>query len=216
MAVHDDSNEDRSARPARVRRKEARPGDLLKAAIIVFARAGFHSASVDEIGALAGVSKSTVYFYFETKERLFTEAVRHGTESLFEKTGLIVADEQASAPMALQRLVSSWNVLITGQSTKAVLKLLLTDGSSLPPVARCAERFFERMHALIQSLVERGIRNGEFRACDATMVARIILATLCTHGLKRCLPEQPGAAAEPGLHMHIDLVLRGLTRRQEN
>jgi AcrR family transcriptional regulator len=215
MDTRNDLNEGNAAKPARMRRKDARPGELLKAAIAVFARTGFHSASMDEIGACAGVSKGTVYLYFGTKERLFTEAVRHGTEALLEKTELIAADEQASASSTLQRLVSTWDALAAGQSTGDVLKLLLIEASTMPVVARYTERLFERLHALVQGLVDRGIRNGEFRTCNSPMVARIILATLYSHGVGRCLTELLGGAAEDNLYTHIDLVLHGLANRQE-
>lgn len=171
---------------------------------------------MEEIGARAGVSKGTVYLYFGTKERLFAEAVRHGTEALLEKTERIAAEEQGSAPGMLRRLVSTWDVIAAGQSTGAVLKLLLIESSTLPSVTRCTERLFERMHALVQALVERGLRDGDFRPCNSAMVARIICAALCGHALGRCSAELMRGPAEDDLYTHIELVLLGLANRKEH
>jgi AcrR family transcriptional regulator len=54
-----------AAKP-RQRRKEARPAELLAAALEVFAEKGFAATRLEEIAARAGVSKGTVYLYFES------------------------------------------------------------------------------------------------------------------------------------------------------
>lgn len=212
MITSNKSSSSNDAHPVRRRRKDARPGELLDAAIAVFARTGFHAASMDEIGARAGVSKGTVYLYFGTKEHLFSEAVRHGTEALLERTERFVAEEQGSAPRMLRRLVSTWDLIAAGESTGAVLKLLLIESSALPSVAQYTEKLFEHMHALIQTLVERGLRDGDFRPCSSTLVARIICAALCWHALGRCSAELMCGPAEEDLYSHVELVLHGLAK----
>ena len=61
------------------RRKEARPAELLEAALDVFAEKGFAAARMDDIAARAGVAKGTVYLYFPGKEAVFRPGgkVRH-------------------------------------------------------------------------------------------------------------------------------------------
>ena len=51
------------------RRKKARPGEIVDAALEVFAEKGFVSAKLDDIARRAGISKATLYLYFDTKER---------------------------------------------------------------------------------------------------------------------------------------------------
>ena len=48
---------------------------ILDAASVVFLREGYAGASMDEITALAGASKATVYRYFTDKQTLFSELV---------------------------------------------------------------------------------------------------------------------------------------------
>src|SRR3954453_499393 len=57
------------------RRKEARPGEIVKAALEVFAETGFAAAKLDDIARRAGVSKGALYLYFETKEEIFRAVV---------------------------------------------------------------------------------------------------------------------------------------------
>jgi AcrR family transcriptional regulator len=58
------------------RRSEARPGEIIEAALTVFAEKGFAAARLDDIAARAGISKGALYLYFETKQDLFRAVVR--------------------------------------------------------------------------------------------------------------------------------------------
>jgi AcrR family transcriptional regulator len=58
------------------RRSEARPGEIIEAALAVFSEKGFAAARLDDIAARAGVSKGALYLYFETKQDLFRAVVR--------------------------------------------------------------------------------------------------------------------------------------------
>src|SRR6185295_4571134 len=58
------------------RRKDARPQEILEAALSVFAENGFAAARMDDIAARARVSKGTIYLYFESKEAVFKALVQ--------------------------------------------------------------------------------------------------------------------------------------------
>ena len=65
-----------SPSPRWQRRPEARPEEILDAALTVFGESGFARAKIEDVARLAGVSKGTVYLYFDSKEALFREMVR--------------------------------------------------------------------------------------------------------------------------------------------
>src|SRR5678815_5631472 len=58
------------------RRKEARPNEILEAALAIFAEKGFAGARMEDIAERAGVTKGTIYLYFENKEAVFKSLVR--------------------------------------------------------------------------------------------------------------------------------------------
>jgi AcrR family transcriptional regulator len=58
------------------RRKEARPGEILEAALELFVDKGFTATRLNEVADRAGVSKGTVYLYFDSKEALFQAVIR--------------------------------------------------------------------------------------------------------------------------------------------
>jgi AcrR family transcriptional regulator len=61
----------------RTRRKEARPGEIIEAAITIFVQHGFAAARLEDVARLAGVSKGTLFVYFATKEELFRAVAQH-------------------------------------------------------------------------------------------------------------------------------------------
>ena len=64
------------AAPRRERRKEARPGELLEAALDLFVEKGYAATRAEEVAVRAGVSKGTLFLYFPSKEELFKAVVR--------------------------------------------------------------------------------------------------------------------------------------------
>ena len=71
-------NLNRSPKPAKSwsRRKQARPGEILEAALKVFAEKGFAAARMEDIAKRAGVTKGTIYLYFPSKEEVFKSLAR--------------------------------------------------------------------------------------------------------------------------------------------
>src|SRR4249920_3188746 len=63
------------------RRKDARPGELASAALELFVERGFAATRLDDVAKRAGVSKGTLYLYFDSKDDLFKAVVREGIVS---------------------------------------------------------------------------------------------------------------------------------------
>jgi AcrR family transcriptional regulator len=71
--------------PKRERRKEARPRELLDAALALFVEKGFTATRSEEVAARAGVSKGTLFLYFQSKEDLFKAVIRENIISYLER-----------------------------------------------------------------------------------------------------------------------------------
>lgn len=67
------------------RQASAQRRKLLRAAIPVFARKGLRGATIRDIGREARVNSALIYYYFENKEKLFTEAIRFGMQEFFDR-----------------------------------------------------------------------------------------------------------------------------------
>ena len=94
--------------PKRERRKEARPGELLEAALDLFVEKGYAATKVDEVAARAGVSKGTLFLYFPSKEELFKAVVRESIVGRFDEWGQELAQFQGSTADMLCYSYTTW------------------------------------------------------------------------------------------------------------
>ena len=81
----------------RSRRKEARPGEIVAAALASFAERGYAATKLEDVAAAAGISKGTIYLYFPTKEDLFRAVVRQAVLPNLEAAEAEFADHTGSA-----------------------------------------------------------------------------------------------------------------------
>lgn len=196
------------------RRKADRPGEVLSAALAVFAEKGFAAARVEDIAARAGLSKGTLYLYFSSKDEIFRALVR---ERLVPNIATFEAHVGAyDGPSA--DLVRSFITVIAGRvagsELAALPKLIIAEASHFP-----ALRDFYRAEVISRGLgvlagiVARGQARGEFRPMDPLNAARLIIAPLLLTALWRQIfgpgdPEPFDIAAF--LRDHADVVLKGL------
>ena len=207
---------DAPERARRSRRKEARPGELLKAALALFVEKGFAATRVEEVAARAGVSKGTLFLYFASKEELFKAVVRenasrHLTEALRELEGFAGASSDL-----LREFLRRWWRLYGGTPAAGLTKLMLSEATHFPELARWfQDEVVQPSHALLRRIVQRGIDRGEFRAVHVPRTVHLIVAPLVQMvtwrlTLGHCCPytheDKPMALIE----LHADLITRGL------
>ena len=116
----------------RDRRKDARPGELLAAALDLFVEKGFAATRVEEVAKRAGVSKGTLFLYFSSKDELFKAVVRENISGRFaEWNDEFECFEGSSAEMLRYGLTSWWEKI---GSTKAsgIPKLMMSEARNFP------------------------------------------------------------------------------------
>ena len=90
------------------RRKEARPTEILAAALALFAERGFAATRLDDVARRAGVTKGTLYLYFPNKEELFEAIVRQALVPNIEWGEALLDEADEPAALLLERLIRSW------------------------------------------------------------------------------------------------------------
>ncbi|HEX2113659.1 MAG TPA: TetR/AcrR family transcriptional regulator [Alphaproteobacteria bacterium] len=198
----------------RRRRKEARPGELVAAALTCFAERGFAATRLDDIAAKAGVSKGTVYLYFPSKEELFKAVVRESLLPNIARAETMLDDPSSPAAEQLRRLLEFMTGRLASSPVGIIPKLVVTEAGNFPDIARFyLDQVVHRGFALVGRLLTRGIERGEFRNIDVRhttfcVIAPILLTALWRHSLGRYEPE----ALDPDAlwRTHIELLLRGL------
>jgi len=202
----------------RTRRKEARPAELLDAALDLFVEKGFSATRVEEVARRAGVSKGTLFLYFPSKEDLFKAVVRvHLAGHLSRWSDEIDRFEGSSSAMLHDALFSWWEHV---GSTKAsgISKLMMSEAGNFPELAAFyRQEVIEPGNALLTRILQRGIARGEFRPIDLKYGVYLILAPLLflvlwKHsfgpGSDRLTTIDPATF----LQAQLDLMLHGLAK----
>jgi len=159
------------------RRKDARAPEILDAALACFAEKGFSGTRMDDIAARAGITKGTIYLYFESKEALFKALAR---QSIGVQIDAVKAQITASdAPSAdLLRLVLTGMGEFARTSDRVVLpRVLLAEAGNFPELAEFWRReIIDRGLGLFEAIIRRGVARGEFRDVDPGHAARVCAA----------------------------------------
>src|SRR5205823_2691529 len=113
------------------RRKEARPAEILTAALACFAERGFAATRLDDVAVRAGVTKGTLYLYFQNKEELFKAVVRQALLPNIERVEAMVGDATEPASLLLERLIKSFSEVISSPIS-AIPKLVLAEAGNFP------------------------------------------------------------------------------------
>src|SRR5438046_9592661 len=95
----------RQPKPRWKRRKDARPGEIVAAALEVFGERGFAATKLADVARHAGVTKGTVYLYFESKEALFKAVVRDTIVPVIARADALAQWVTASAGELVGQLV---------------------------------------------------------------------------------------------------------------
>jgi AcrR family transcriptional regulator len=155
---------------------EERRAQILKAALEVMAQKSFEAASVDEIARVAGVSKGTVYLYFESKQAIVDEFVRR--YSLLPSVELLKT-VLASAPLAdaLRTLLPVlWLRL---KDNRDVVALLLREGAAKPESGRSfVENVVIPANGILAEWLERHVGPERARQIDTFVAARALIGML--------------------------------------
>ncbi|MEF9995839.1 MAG: TetR/AcrR family transcriptional regulator [Burkholderiaceae bacterium] len=167
------------ARPRWERRKEARPAELLAAALDLFVEKGFAGTRLDDVATRAGVSKGTLYLYFANKEELFKEVVRQNIVARITQARDEVDAFDGPARTLIASLITTWWENFGATPASGISKLMMAESGNFPEIARFfLEEVIEPWHALLAVAIERGIARGEFRPVDVPTFVRVMAAPL--------------------------------------
>lgn len=203
------------------RRKLERPRELLDAALSVFVERGFAAARAEEIAARAGVSKGTLYLYFNSKEDLLRTLIAEGFSSRIEGWADQMATSVGASSALLRQALTGWQASLAQSQAGGIFKLVLTEVRHFPGLADSWNReVMGPVRTLVSRILRRGIERGEFRTFDVDLAAHalilpIVMACLYRHTIGSLVPDDFLMHTPDLLHRHIELVLDGLYRHSD-
>jgi AcrR family transcriptional regulator len=195
------------------RRAEARPAEILDAALTVFSARGFAAAKLDDVAKEAGVSKGTLYLYFESKEALF-EAMALELMRMPVLAQLETIAKAETATDGLRQLIQFMAKMLADPRRSALPKLIVAESAGFPELAKIwLRQVIQPVRQRLVQLIEAGIASGEFRKVDSwattkLVIAPFLLTTLWRHTFEAIDDRRFDFAAL--LRQHMDFLLRGL------
>ena len=209
-----DQRNHRSAGKPR-RRKESRQQEILDAAYVVFARKGFAAARMDDIANEAGISKGTLYLYFDGKEEVFKELVVgtfRGQADILSRAARR-SDDRSSAHLLRDSLRLLGQFVLASDRVE-LTKIVIGESGRFPEIARFYfEEVIGRGTKVWEAILREAVARREFRDVPIRHAVRlcmspIVLAAIWRSSFAQVDPEPFNI--EGLIESHIDLLLNGL------
>lgn len=203
----------------RQRRKEARPQELLDAALELFVEKGFAATRAEEVAARAGVSKGTLYLYYPSKEELLKAVIRKNISAEIADGVDIVRGFEGPTPELLTQLMHNWWHRIGETKASGICKIVVTEVRNFPEIAKFyLEEVIEPAERMLGEVIERGIARGEFRTVPVhetviALMAPMLFIMLHKNSLGACPIAEHVIDPPRQIAVQLDLMLEGLRRR---
>ena len=210
-------------RHKRERRKDARPGELLSAALDLFVEKGFAATRVEEVAQRAGVSKGTLFLYFPSKVDLFKAVVRHHLTGLFNEWNAEFDSYQGSTADMVRYCMRQWWERVGATQISGITKLVMTEAHHFPEVAEFyRQEVIVPGNDLIRRILLRGVARREFRELNVdhaiySIIAPMIFIILWKHSLAPCCAMGSDSLSQLDPNAFVasqaDIILQGLQNR---
>src|SRR4029077_3375534 len=151
---------------------EFRTAGILEAARKVFAKKGFHDATVDDIAAAAGVAKGTVYLYYGSKQEVYVAALKFGIAQMYAV--LVQEVHRASTPEEKLRALIAAKLAYFDEN-RDFFKIYYSELSNIPTHPAGLDREFKSLYLeqarLVESILKEGIRKKVIRSLRTEQAA---------------------------------------------
>ncbi len=201
-----------NAPPRRRLTAEERRTGILDAALAVFSRSGYHSASIDDIAREAGVSKALIYEHFASKQELYADLIARNVRDLTQRIGAaLVGVELESGASRLAIGLEAFFAFV--EERRDAWRMLFREVAD-PETAAVLDRMLEQVTAEVTVLISQ---DPGARALDSAEDRRALrlLAEMLVGGAQSMAnwwSANPDAPREQLVAIAMDFAWLGLER----
>ncbi|MEO8243775.1 MAG: TetR/AcrR family transcriptional regulator [bacterium] len=196
------------------RRAEARPDEVLDAALTLFGARGFAHTTVEAVARQAGLSKAAVYLYFPSKRALLVGLVRRAVSPVADLALGQIADYRGDPRPLIAGVMGLLVQRMTDPTVFAVPGLILREAAVAPDMVQIyREEVLDRVLPAMCGLIAQGVAGGFIRAVDPELTVRSVVGPVLVHVL---LAQVFGIVPEGGLQLdrlvanHLSILFAGL------
>ena len=191
--------------------QQAKRRQILRAAITVFARSGYHGSRVADVAKEAGVAYGLVYHYYGSKEDLLEAVFRRTWSNMLEAVEEI---ERSDAPAREQLAEVARIVLGAWETDPDLVRVLVKEVTRSPQLGREVQEI-EHAFTALERIVRAGQESGDLRADVEPRVAASILygalEDVLTSWVFERLVAVPGDVDRVAATV-VDVLVHGLAR----
>jgi AcrR family transcriptional regulator len=197
----------------RRRRKAERPQEILEAAFVEFSRHGYAVTTLDRIAERAGVTKGTIYVYFENKEHLFISMV-HAIKKVTLDTlrDMFERDDGSTADLLRAQFSFIYQHIVEDKRRREVVRMLIAEAARFPELAdRYHEEILTPCLDMLKEAIQRGIDRGEIRKSPIVDSPQVVFAPIVLlDDWMMMFDDRHPLDLKAYFEAHLDLVLNGL------
>jgi AcrR family transcriptional regulator len=197
----------------RRRRKAERPQEILEAAFTEFSRNGYATTTLERIAERAGVTKGTIYVYFENKEHLFISMVQEFTKGAQDIVQEMYETHDGSTADLLRAQFSFiYQHIVEDRRRREVVRMLIAEAPRFP---KLADRYFDEILRpcldRLKQAIQRGIDRGEIRKSTIVDAAQVVIAPIALVDLWLMMfDDRQPLDLKAYFDAHLEMVLNGL------
>ncbi len=197
------------------RRAEARPEEVLDAALDLFIERGFEATRVDDIANRAGISKGAVYLYFQSKRAILEGLIQRAVSPIAENVAGLGTSFEGDPRHLLSMVLKMVGQQLADPHTFKIPKLVLREAIIDPEIAETYRKaVLDKVIPVMVALIRKGIADGYLRPVDPELTVRSIVGPIMLHLM---MSEVFGLQPSEGLAMdrlvdnHLDILINGVS-----
>ena len=201
------------------RRAEARPDEVLDAALDLFIEQGFAATRVDDIARRAGISKGAVYLYFPSKEAILEGLVRRAIVPIASHALSFVENYDGDPRLVITMVMKMLATKLGDPRLLAIPKLIVREVIVFPELAAMYRReVLDKVMPVLEGLIKKGVEQGYLRQVDPHLTIRSIIGPVMLHvAMAEIFGITPpdGLALDRLIDNHLTILFDGLSAPQE-
>ena len=188
---------------------EERKSQILDAAMETFSELGFHKARMSDIAETSGLSKGSLYWYFDSKDSIILNLLEKFFEPELKDLRALITDSRS----AEDRLEVYVDRVSTDMVTMLKWMPLVHDFIALAfrkeQVRKAISRYYKMHLEILLSLIQQGLDAGEFQA-DNAMEASIAIGSILEGTVLLWVYDPSHIDLKYHIKSNINLLLQGL------
>ncbi len=206
----------KTSEPRWRRRAEARPEEILDAALAEFTARGFEAARMEDIAKRAGLSKAAIYLYFPSKMAVLEALIENKIGPIAQQAQTLAAMGVGDPLTALRMLATTAAHRLSDPAVLAVPRLVIGISGRFPEIATYyRENVVTLARDALETLIEAAMAKGQIRKVDKNAVVRSLIGPLFFEAMWTHVLGGETALHDPQklIQQQFDILLFGLETR---